>query len=202
MMREIHKDDITLEPDSSEDDRFFSDEWLSNNGALIDVIIDTACWHTLLIEDLKARGPMMLDCIAARLSLNPQKVSLFLCNDRDMRAMNHKHRGVDKVTNVLSFPDVDRLQWADNMLANEATIGDIAVAGETVECEAREAGIAASDHLLHLFTHGILHLLGYDHDEDSAATEMEELEIEFLAKMQIANPYYCDDPIFGTRENG
>ena len=105
------------------------------------MIIDTACWHTPLIDDLKSRGPMMLDYMAARLSLNPQKVSLFLCSDRDMRTMNYKHREADKATNVLSFPDGDGLQWSDDIPANEATIGDLAIAGETVEREARELAL-------------------------------------------------------------
>ena len=116
--------------------------------------------------------------------------------------MNYKHRGVDKVTNVLSFPSGNELQWADDILDREVTIGDIAIAGETVLREAGESSIVPSDHLLHLFTHGILHLLGYDHEEDSAAAKMEGLEIDLLAQMEIGNPYYGDDLVFGTRENG
>ena len=81
-------------------------------------------------------------------------------------------------------------------------LGDIAVAGETVVREAGEAGIAESDHLLHLFTHGVLHLLGYDHCEDNAVTEMEGLEIELLARMKVANPYFGDDLVFDIRRFG
>ena len=200
MTRKMHKGDVTLEPDSIENERFLSDEWLSDNGALIDVNIVAASWDTPLIDDLKARGPAMLDHISARLSLDPKRVSLLLCNDECMRTMNKIHRGVDKATNVLSFPAGDNLQGAGDMPAHELTIGDIAIAAETVTREASKKGIAAGDHLLHLFTHGVLHLLGYDHEEDSPAEEMEELEIDLLAQMKISNPFCSDHEVFGMRE--
>ena len=200
MTRKMHKSDATLEPDSIENERFSSYEWPSDNGALIDITIVAASWDTPLIDDLKARGPAMLDHIAARLSLDPKRVSLLLCNDEDMRAMNKFHCGVDKATNVLSFPADDDLQRAGDMPADELTIGDIAIAAETVMRESSKMGIAAGDHLLHLFTHGVLHLLGYDHEEDSPAAEMERLEIDLLAQMKIANPYHSNYPVFGMRE--
>ena len=198
----MNKDDATLEPDSREDDRFLSDEWSSDHGALIDVTVDATSWHTPLVDDLKNRGPVMLDYVAARLLLDPQIISLLLCGDEDMRGINNLHRGFDKATNILSFPAGNDLQWADDIPADEITIGDIAIAGETVLREAREVGIAVGDHLLHLFTHGVLHLLGYSHADDTAAAEMEGLEIELLAQMKIANPYCGSDLVFGTREAG
>ena len=81
-------------------------------------------------------------------------------------------------------------------------IGEIAIAGETVLREAAEAGIAVGDHLLHLFTHGVLHLLGYDHIDDQMADEMEALEISLLGQMKIANPYLDDELALDTREVG
>jgi probable rRNA maturation factor len=200
MTHKMHKGDATLEPDSKEDGRFLSDEWPSDNGALIDITIVVSSWDTPLINDLRARGPAMMDHIAARLSLEPQKVSLLLCNDEDMRAMNQIYRGVDKATNVLSFPADDDLWRSGDMLTDEVTIGDIAIAAESVLRESSKAGIAAGDHLLHLFTHGVLHLLGYDHEEDRAAAEMEGLEIHLLAQMKIANPYHDDHPVSVMRE--
>jgi probable rRNA maturation factor len=144
----------------------------------------------------------MLDHIASRLSLDPQMVSLLLCNDVDMRSMNLQHRGFDKSTNVLSFPAGDDLYLDDDMPEMDGGIGDIAIAGETVMREAAEAGIVAGDHLLHLFTHGVLHLLGYDHIDDQMADEMEALEIALLGQMKIANPYLDDELALGTREAG
>ena len=200
MTHKMHKGEATLEPDSKEDERFLSDEWPSDNGALIDITIVASSWETPLINDLRARGPAMMDHIAAHLSLDPQRVSLLLCNDENMRAMNQIHRGVNKATNVLSFPADDDLWRSSDMPTDDATIGDIAIAAETVLRESSKTGIAAGDHLLHLFTHGVLHLLGYDHEEDRAAAEMEGLEIHLLAQMTIANPYNDDHPVFGVRE--
>ena len=200
MMRKMNKSDATLEPDSIDNDRFSSDEWPSDNGALIDITIVAASWDTTLIDDLKDRGPVMLDYIAARLSLDPKRVSLLLCNDEDMFAMNKTHRGVEKATNVLAFPGDDDIQRAGDMPVEEVTIGDIAIAAETVMRESSEMGIAAGDHLLHLFTHGVLHLLGFDHEEDIPAAEMEGLEIDLLAQMKIVNPYHSDHSVFEMRE--
>jgi len=160
MSSEMNNGDSALEPDSPEDSQFLSDEWTSEAGALIEVSIDLSRWRSPLIADLKKRGPLMLDHIASRLSLDPQMVSLLLCNDVDMRSMNFLHRGFDKSTNVLSFPAGNDLYPNDDMPEMDGGIGDIAIAGETVMREAAEAGIAAGDHLLHLFTHGVLHLLG------------------------------------------
>jgi len=202
MMRKMNKGDANLEPDSPESDRFLSDEWLSENGALVSVTCNSASWHASLINDLKIRGPAMLDLIALRLLLNPQMISLLLCDDERMRSINFMYRGFNKATNVLSFPAVNDLQWAADIPAEELSIGDIAIAGETVIREASEAGIAAGDHLLHLFTHGVLHLLGFDHEEDSTAAKMEALEIDLLAQMKISNPYCGDYLDFGIREIG
>ena len=202
MKSEMNNGDSALEPDSSGDNQFLRDEWTSEAGALIEVNIDPSSWHSPLIADLKKRGPVMLDHIASRLSLDPQMVSLLLCNDVDMRSMNFLHRGFDKSTNVLSFPVGDDLYPDNDMLEMDGGIGDIAIAGETVMREAAEAGIVAGDHLLHLFTHSVLHLLGYDHIDDQMADEMEALEIILLGQMKIANPYLDDELALGPRETG
>ena len=201
MTSEMNNGVRALEPDSPEDNQYLSDEWTSEAGALIEISIDPSSWHSPLVADLKKRGPVMLDHIALRLSLDPQMVSLLLCNDVDMRSMNFRHRGFDKSTNVLSFPAGDDL-YLNGMPEMDGGIGDIAIAGETVMREAAEAGIAAGDHLLHLFTHGVLHLLGYDHIDDQMADEMEALEIVLLGQMKIANPYLDDELALGTREAG
>ena len=202
MSSEMNNGDSALEPDSPEDSQFLSDEWTSEAGALIEVSIDPSSWHSPLIADLKKRGPVMLDHIASRLSLDPQMVSLLLCNDVDMRSMNLQHRGFDKATNVLSFRAGDDLYLDNDMPEMDGGIGDIAIAGETVMREAAAAGIAAGDHLLHLFTHGVLHLLGFDHIDDQMADEMEALEIALLGQMKIANPHLDGELSLGTREAG
>ena len=200
MTLKMNKGDAPQEPDSRENDRFISHEWISSCGSLIETTIDPACWHNSLIKDLQKRGPVMLDHISSLLSTNPKTVSLLLCADDDIREMNHLYRGFDQVTNVLAFPSDHDLQWSFDIPKSEKTIGDIAIAGQTVLNEAMKSGITARDHLLHLFTHAVLHLLGYDHDHDIAAIEMEELEVHLLALMKVGNPYRNDDQIFGAQE--
>ena len=98
--------------------------------------------------------------------------------------------GIDKPTNVLSFAAVDDPDFDRNTeLFGEIELGDIIIALETMQREAAEKGIPLRDHFCHLFTHGILHLLGFDHIEDDEAEYMEEFEINILKRLNIKNPY-------------
>lgn len=113
----------------------------------------------------------------------PTSVSFTLCNDADMRRLNRDFRNKDKPTNVLSFPDGD----VDEN--GRLHIGDIAVSFDRVTDEAKEENKKFEDHFTHLVVHGLLHLYGYDHENDEEAQEMESLEIEILEEMGIKNPY-------------
>ena len=204
------KSDTNPELDSPDGVLFVARDWRSPCGAMIAVHIDPAIWPDALVADLSRRGPMILDHLVEVLSIEPPRVSLLLCGDDEMRVMNHNHRGHDKSTNVLSFPAFGGEAGSDWPTVLEPphgadsvpSIGDIAIAGETVQREAAAAQLSPPDHLLHLFTHGVLHLLGYDHIDDAMADEMEALEIRLLASMNVANPY--DDAAYSnaTREAG
>ena len=112
------------------------------------------------------------------------EVSLLLCDDARIREINREWRGLDKPTNVLSFPAAPK-----EALAKSPMVGDIAVAFETVTREAQEEGKTFADHYAHMIVHGFLHLVGYDHESDAEAEEMEALEIRILGELGIADPY-------------
>lgn len=115
------------------------------------------------------------------------EVSVLLADDAALRALNRDWRGIDKPTNVLSFPAA-----APATAGVPALLGDIAVAFETLDREARSEAKPVLHHLAHLAVHGYLHLLGYDHQTDSEAEAMEALEREILAVMRIPDPYSAD----------
>ena len=112
-------------------------------------------------------------------------VSLVFSSDEAVRALNVAWRGKDSATNVLSFP-------AEDMPLPEGEphpLGDIILAYGVVAREAAEQGKTLRDHAAHLMIHGLLHLLGHDHEDDGEATAMEALEIGILKGLGITNPY-------------
>ena len=109
-------------------------------------------------------------------------LTLLLTSDAAVQALNRDYRGKDKPTNVLSFPDGSEQDGT-------RYLGDIALAYETLAAEAAAQGKPLKAHLSHLTIHGVLHLLGYDHDVPRAARAMESLEVAILGSMGIANPY-------------
>lgn len=120
----------------------------------------------------------------------PVDINLCLSDDNEVHTLNRDFRGMDKPTNVLSFAAVDDPDFDRNTkLFGEIELGDIIIALETMQREAAEKGIPLRDHFCHLFTHGILHLLGFDHIEDDEAEYMEEFEINILKRLNIKNPY-------------
>jgi len=106
------------------------------------------------------------------------EMAVVLADDAFIRDLNHTWRGMDKPTNVLSFPSGEK-----------AAIGDIILAFDKVAREAKEQGKSVRDHAIHLLVHGTLHLLGYDHIRESDAKAMEAREIKILKKLDVSNPY-------------
>lgn len=96
--------------------------------------------------------------------------------------LNRRFRDQDKPTNVLSFP-------CDAALPEWPMLGDLVMCAPVIQCEAREQGKPAQQHWSHLVVHGVLHLLGYDHIEEGAAQEMEDIERRVLAGLAIPDPY-------------
>jgi probable rRNA maturation factor len=112
------------------------------------------------------------------------EISVLLTDDNGIRGLNRAWRGIDKPTNVLSFPTPPGVPEAVRR-----QLGDVALAYETLEREAADEGKALVDHLSHLVVHGVLHLVGYDHAADDDAADMEAREVEALARLGIADPY-------------
>jgi probable rRNA maturation factor len=110
-------------------------------------------------------------------------VSLCLADDAALRALNLNWRGIDKPTNVLSFPA------APGRPGEATTLGDIALAYETLAREAEDLSVSLADHYRHLLVHGFLHLIGYDHEKDAEAERMEALETSILARLGVSDPY-------------
>ncbi|TNM66293.1 rRNA maturation RNase YbeY [Aliirhizobium smilacinae] len=119
------------------------------------------------------------------------ELSLVFTNDDSIQEINAEWRGMDKPTNVLSFPafPLEPGGMPGPML------GDIVVARETVEREAVDLDKTFDDHLTHLLVHGFLHLFGYDHLEKDEAEEMEALETRILASLGLSDPYAGQDPL-------
>jgi probable rRNA maturation factor len=161
--------------------------WMSNSRPSIDVNIEAGNWAkalpdaAMLVERAVWAACAALDGVPAH-----AEVSVLLTDDAHQRILNRDWRGKDKPTNVLSFPgdDVDHAPADAPVL-----LGDIAVAFETTAAEARDQQKSLADHFCHLLVHGMLHLLGFDHETEPQADEMEPLEIEILAGLGIASPY-------------
>lgn len=114
------------------------------------------------------------------------ELSVKLVDTDEMRSLNNQYRNKDKVTNVLSFP-VGEIAGLP-VEAGQA-LGDIVVCAAVVSDEAARQGKAVGDHWAHLLVHGTLHLLGYDHESDAEAAEMEGLETRILMSNGVADPY-------------
>jgi len=145
---------------------------LPRAAALARTAAEAALEHGLAKAPMrKALGPTL-----------PLEVSIALTTNAAVRTLNRTYRGKDKPTNVLSFP-------AEAPPGESWLLGDVVVAYGVAAAEARTESKKLAAHLTHLVIHGVLHLLGYDHDNDHDAAVMERLEITIMARMGFADPY-------------
>ncbi|MFO1060161.1 MAG: rRNA maturation RNase YbeY [Dongiaceae bacterium] len=133
----------------------------------------------------------------AALRGRPVELCVALADDAAVRVLNRDYRGIDKPTNVLSFGG----SWdaAAVRAAPAVMLGDVVLACETVAAEADLQGKTLADHVTHLTVHGVLHLLGYDHEEAAEAEMMESLETSLLAGLGVADPYRAPQRPAGAR---
>ena len=124
------------------------------------------------------------------------ELAIMLTDDAGIQTLNKNWRGIDKPTNVLSFPAVQPPSGHEpDDTDTPRMLGDIAIAYETTRREAGEEDKTFENHLSHLAIHGFLHLVGYDHEKDGEAESMEALEREILATLGISDPYADQDRV-------
>lgn len=147
----------------------------------VEVQVEDAGWTAVLPRaEALARAAALAAHAAAGADAAGGEVVVLLTSDEEVRALNARFRGKDAATNVLSFPAGE---LAPGML------GDIALALGVCAREAREQGKRLDHHLQHLVAHGVLHLLGYDHEADDEAEAMEATERRVMAGLGAPDPY-------------
>jgi probable rRNA maturation factor len=150
----------------------------------IDTSVESEGWEK--IPDVEACVRRAAEAALLDNEAPPSEISIVLSDDEHLRELNKHHRGMDKPTNVLSFPAARTKTPA----GAQRMLGDIVIAFGTVEREATEEAKSLENHLSHLVVHGVLHLLGYDHEGDEEEAElMEARERQILAKLGIPDPY-------------
>jgi probable rRNA maturation factor len=146
---------------------------------MIEVEVEDTAWSAS-IADVEA---VATRAAKAALGVATGAVTVLLSDDETVRELNARFRGKDKATNVLSFPA------AAIPRAEVQPLGDIILGYGVCAEEARTQGKSLADHLSHLTVHGVLHLLGRDHEDDVEAEAMEAEEREILAGLGVADPY-------------
>jgi probable rRNA maturation factor len=155
----------------------------------LEISVECDSWNE---EDVKLTTKECAEAVFLEMGLdgNNLEICFLFTDNEEMRVLNKTYRGMDKPTNVLSFPMETPSEDADCCM-----LGSIALAFEIIAQEALDQGKSTQNHLKHLIVHGLLHLMRYDHVEESDAEQMEALEIVILEKLGVKNPYeeICDN---------
>jgi probable rRNA maturation factor len=157
----------------------------------VDCVIVDPRWDGAGLQELSDRAAQST---FNHLNLQGFEACVMGCSDDRIATLNADFRGKPVPTNVLSWPSDERGADVDGDVPlppdpTDPELGDIAISYDTCLSEATAAGKTMHDHTTHLVVHGLLHLLGYDHERDADATLMEGLETQILGKLGIADPY-------------
>ena len=167
--------------DSTEPDHI---SWLFDECFGCDVIIADERWQPHFDVSLEQDTQELVRFCTGLIEDKQFDVCLRWTNDAEMRSLNAQFRDKDNATNVLSFPnDMPRAK------GETLFIGDLAFGFETMAAEAQAMGLTIGAHMRHLIIHGLLHLIGFDHETEEDAQEMEGLEIAALAVIGVSSPY-------------
>jgi len=147
-------------------------------GLSAEIICAVSDWSHLLTTSFRNMAGHAIRDALATAGITRAELTILLTDDAALASLNSEHRGKSGPTNVLSFPDHD-----------DTYLGDIAMAWGVMEREASGSGTPMEHHFLHLIVHGVLHLIGHDHENDDDAAIMEGHEVAILARQGIANPY-------------
>ncbi len=152
----------------------------------LSIEIEDEAWTAC--PDLEGLARQCIEAAAVGASFDGRnaEVALLFTDDASIAGINAEWREIAKPTNVLSFPAPQDMPIPEG---EPRPLGDIVLASGVVAREAEEQGKSLRDHTAHLIIHGMLHLLGHDHEEDGEAEDMERLEISILNGLGIANPY-------------
>jgi probable rRNA maturation factor len=155
---------------------------------LTEVLVVADCWQTEPDAETVIDRAIATAAEIVNADIGEAELAVMLTDDAGIRTLNNNWRGIDKPTNVLSFP---ALQPTGPSGPDDAPrmLGDIAIAYETTRKEADDEQKPFAHHLSHLAVHGFLHLIGYDHEKEDEAEIMETLEAEILAQLGIPDPY-------------
>lgn len=195
MAQDNNYSDTALEANSGDNDAADAREIDTPDGNIIEITIATSVWQQEIVDEFADFAAHSLDFMQDFFDLPALSVSILLDNDARIRQINRDFRNQDKATNVLSFPAAMDDDEDDGDGDDLLFLGDIAIAFETVDGEAHAAEIDFLHHLSHLFVHGVMHLLGYDHETSDEADEMEALEIAVLGAFSIPDPYADSVPV-------
>ncbi|HYA72130.1 MAG TPA: rRNA maturation RNase YbeY [Roseiarcus sp.] len=155
----------------------------------VEFVATSPRWRAALAARTLARQAIAASLAECALALRPgAELCVHLADDAHIRDLNARWRGLDKATNVLSFPAAEPANIGQARL-----LGDIVLAFETVAREAAAEEKALADHYRHLVVHGFLHLLGFDHETEVDAQRMEATETRILARLGVADPYRASE---------
>lgn len=163
----------------------------------IEVSVPCAAWLAACPDAVELAAAAANAALAAAAGEGPLVADVVLADDAEQRRLNRTYRGIDAPTNVLAFALVERGMAAESEKSQTkgspadapVLLGDVVLAAETVIREAAEQGKPLPDHLRHLVVHGVLHLLGFDHQSDAEAARMEARETAILRRLGVPDPY-------------
>ena len=154
----------------------------------LDIVRDAGDWAPFEpVEPAIERASAAVAAHARLAKLMPATVCIALSSDDAVRELNQTWRGKASPTNVLSCPAP--VPPAGATATGPRFLGDVVLAAETIQREAQEMVLTPAHHLQHLVVHGLLHLLGFDHEREADAAAMETLETDILASIGVADPY-------------